>query len=60
MGRAEVAAEEDRARLLGVSGVPTFFVNGEAITSGAHPPELLASMLENSLGGVCRVDGSNC
>ena len=30
-----------------VSGVPTFFSNGEALTSGAHPPELLASMLSS-------------
>jgi predicted DsbA family dithiol-disulfide isomerase len=47
LGVAEVSGEEGRARAQGVSGVPTFFSNGEALTSGAHPPELLASMLSS-------------
>ena len=46
LGTAEVAREEAEARAQGVSGVPTFFVKGEPLTSGAHPPELLASMLD--------------
>jgi len=44
-GRQQVTMEEENARRQGVSGVPSFFVNGNAITSGAHPPELLARML---------------
>jgi predicted DsbA family dithiol-disulfide isomerase len=45
LGTAEVARAEEDARAQGVSGVPTFFVNGEPVTSGAHPPQLLAAML---------------
>jgi len=49
-GAAEVRAEEEEARRRGVSGVPTFFVNGEPVTSGAHPAPLLASFLGTALG----------
>jgi predicted DsbA family dithiol-disulfide isomerase len=45
-GRNEVVAEESGARAHGVNGVPTFFVDGTPVTSGAHPPELLAQMLK--------------
>jgi predicted DsbA family dithiol-disulfide isomerase len=48
-GAEEILAEEDRARLEGVNGVPTFFVEGAAITSGAHPPQVLASLLGQAL-----------
>ncbi len=41
----EVKAEEEFARRQGVSGVPSFFINGTLITSGAHKPEQLAQML---------------
>lgn len=50
LGTAEVSRDEAGARAQGVSGVPTFFLNGTAVTSGAHPPELLASMLAPALG----------
>jgi len=46
LGREEVSHDEAEARAQGVSGVPTFFVDGEPLTSGAHPPQLLASMLD--------------
>jgi predicted DsbA family dithiol-disulfide isomerase len=42
---AEVRHEEAEAKSQGVSGVPTFFLNGQALTSGAHPPQLLADIL---------------
>jgi predicted DsbA family dithiol-disulfide isomerase len=45
-GVEDVAREEEQARRAGVSGVPTFFVNGVPVTSGAHPPELLAHVFE--------------
>ena len=45
LGAAEVAADELQARTQGVSGVPTFFVAGAPIASGAQKPELLASVL---------------
>ncbi|MBD3896472.1 DsbA family oxidoreductase [Halomonas sp. ML-15] len=40
-GRAEVKAGLDEARRLGVSGVPTFILNGTTGLSGAQPPEAL-------------------
>lgn len=36
IGTEELTVEEGEARARGVTGVPTFFVNGEPITSGAH------------------------
>jgi predicted DsbA family dithiol-disulfide isomerase len=48
-GAEEILAEEDRARLDGVNGVPTFFVEGAAVTSGAHQPQVLASLLGQAL-----------
>jgi predicted DsbA family dithiol-disulfide isomerase len=53
LGVAEVSGDEERARAQGVSGVPTFFLNGEAVTSGAHPPELLAAMLSAAADPDC-------
>jgi predicted DsbA family dithiol-disulfide isomerase len=49
-GTEELIADEKAARLLGVDGVPTFFVDGEPVTSGAHKPELLAMSLGQALG----------
>ncbi|HEY3838743.1 MAG TPA: DsbA family oxidoreductase [Bryobacteraceae bacterium] len=61
LGVAEVRREEEAARSYGVSGVPTFFLNGEPLTSGAHPPELLANMLRPVLGeNVCTVGTGDC
>lgn len=48
-GVREVAAEEDNARRHGISGVPTFFVNGNLITSGALKPDDLARLLAFNL-----------
>ena len=58
-GEGELHSEENDARRRGVSGVPTFFLNGEPITSGAHPPELLASVLGPALS-QCSVADSTC
>lgn len=61
LGITEVEREEDQARSQGVSGVPTFFFKGEALTSGAHPPQLLAAMLAPAIGeGVCSVESGTC
>jgi predicted DsbA family dithiol-disulfide isomerase len=49
IGKQEVTAEELRARTAGVNGVPTFFVNGAPITSGAQQPEVLARLLGDAL-----------
>lgn len=48
-GLDEVTNDEATAKAQGVQGVPTFFVAGKPITSGAHPPQLLASMLGPAL-----------
>jgi predicted DsbA family dithiol-disulfide isomerase len=44
-GRGEVAAELARAIETGVSGVPTFIIDGQLLTSGAAPPEILAGAI---------------
>jgi predicted DsbA family dithiol-disulfide isomerase len=61
LGATEIARDEEQARAQGVSGVPTFFFNGEALTSGAHPPQLLAALLAPAIGDrVCSVESGNC
>ncbi|HEV3199609.1 MAG TPA: DsbA family oxidoreductase [Bryobacteraceae bacterium] len=52
LGTGELMAEEIEARARGVTGVPTFFVNGEPIASGAQKPELLAAALVPALGAA--------
>jgi predicted DsbA family dithiol-disulfide isomerase len=45
--RRAVAEEEDKARAMGVSGVPFFIFNNRLAVEGAQPPEvLLEAMLE--------------
>ena len=45
--RKAVAEEEDKARAMGVNGVPFFVFNGKLAVEGAQPPEvLLEAMLE--------------
>lgn len=46
-GADKVHAAQDVARRSGISGVPTFVVNGQVLFSGALPPEI---MLERLLG----------
>jgi predicted DsbA family dithiol-disulfide isomerase len=58
LGVAEVSSEEEEARAQGVSGVPTFFLNGSPVTSGAHPPELLAAMIAPVIGEGKAASGS--
>lgn len=58
-GRSEVLAEERESRGQGVSGVPTFFVNGQPVMSGAQKPDLLASVLAPVLG-QCSVEDGSC
>jgi predicted DsbA family dithiol-disulfide isomerase len=44
-GAAEVVAEEEAATRAGLSGVPTFVLNGRVLFSGAQPPEMIAQAL---------------
>ena len=57
-GRSEVLADEREARAHGVTGVPTFFVNGQPVVSGAQKPDLLASLLAPVLGQCSLEDGA--
>ncbi|GAC1611464.1 MAG: protein disulfide isomerase FrnE [Mycobacteriales bacterium] len=46
----EVRVDEERARELGISGVPFFVVDGRYGVSGAQSPELLLAALERAQG----------
>ena len=61
-GEAEVLADESETRSRGVNGVPTFFVDGIPITSGAQPPAVLASLLGPVLAPAeqCSLEDANC
>ena len=47
-GRKAIAAEEQRARALGVTGVPFFVFNQRLAVSGAQPPEVLLGAMEQA------------
>ena len=47
-GRSAVEAEEQRARALGVTGVPFFVFNQRLAVSGAQPSEVLLSAMEQA------------
>jgi predicted DsbA family dithiol-disulfide isomerase len=47
-GRAAVEAEEQRARDLGVTGVPFFVFNQRLAVSGAQPSEVLSDAIEQA------------
>ena len=47
-GRPAVEAEEQRARDLGVTGVPFFVFNQRLAVSGAQPPEVLLDAMEQA------------
>jgi protein-disulfide isomerase len=45
---AEIDADINQARALGVTGTPTFIVNGQALI-GAHPVENFRAIIEDAL-----------
>ena len=47
-GTKEVQEEEARSKLLGVSGVPAFILNGEPIFSGAQDPNTIIKSLREA------------
>jgi predicted DsbA family dithiol-disulfide isomerase len=53
-----VEAGEERARRLGVSGVPFFVINGRVALPGAQPPELFRQAFGQA--GEAAVDGEAC
>ncbi|MEO1193787.1 MAG: DsbA family oxidoreductase [Pseudomonadota bacterium] len=44
--RDAVAAEDTRAREIGIQGVPTYIFEGKYVLSGAHPPEVLFRLFD--------------
>jgi len=48
--KAEVSAEIDHARQLGITGVPCFVINNKYAVMGAQPPEQLVAAMEQALG----------
>ena len=48
-GEAQVLAEDAGFRRLGLSGVPTFALQGHVLFSGAMPPETMAEALRRAL-----------
>src|SRR5690349_18068270 len=48
-GASEVAEQEQAVRMIGVSGVPAFFLDGAPLVVGAQPPQALASALRGAL-----------
>jgi predicted DsbA family dithiol-disulfide isomerase len=59
-GVAEVRQWEQNGQRLGISGVPFFVINGRVALSGAQPPEMFRSAIEQTTevgaGDTCEVD----
>ena len=51
-GTTEVKAEEAAGHRLGIRGVPYFIVNGRLSISGAQPPDIFVSALQQAKGTV--------
>jgi len=49
--RDEVAAADERARALGIDGVPFFVFDGKVALSGAHEPATLLDAIAEARGG---------
>jgi predicted DsbA family dithiol-disulfide isomerase len=45
-----IRAEAERAREIGVQGVPCFIFAGKLVVMGAHPPEALVEAIDRALG----------
>jgi predicted DsbA family dithiol-disulfide isomerase len=56
-GESEVLAEEREAHARGVDGVPSFFIGGVPVMSGAQKPEILASAFGSAFGQCALEDG---
>ena len=58
LGKREVLDEEHEGHAHGVSGVPTFFVGGVPVMSGAQKPEILAAAFGSAFGLCSPEDGA--
>lgn len=52
-----VTDEVERARAIGIEGVPCFIFAEKLVVMGAHPPEVLAEAIDRALGDEDDVDG---
>jgi predicted DsbA family dithiol-disulfide isomerase len=59
LGKQQVLDEERDAHKCGVNGVPSFFLQGQPVMSGAQKPEILASALGHALG-QCSLEDGDC
>jgi len=59
LGKREVLDEESEARAYGVNGVPSFFLQGVPVMSGAQKPETLAAAFGSALG-QCSLEDGGC
>lgn len=54
---AEIVRKEiDRARAIGVEGVPCFIFAGKLVVMGAHPPEVLVEAIDRAMGDEDEVE----
>jgi len=53
----QVRADENRARLFGISGVPCFAIDERYGLSGAQPPEVLLDALRRAWSEVSQLPG---
>jgi predicted DsbA family dithiol-disulfide isomerase len=52
--RDDVAAADERARSLGIQGVPFFVFDGRVALSGAHEPATLLDAIERARASVTK------
>ena len=53
----EVKAEEAVGRRLGIRGVPYFVINGTVAISGAQPPDIFVSAIQQARETVGKQNG---
>lgn len=58
-GTAEVKAEEAVGRRLGIRGVPYFVLNGSSAISGAQPPDIFISAIQQARDTVGKQNGGS-
>jgi predicted DsbA family dithiol-disulfide isomerase len=58
LGKREVLDQEREAHAHGVNGVPSFFLAGVPVMSGAQKPEILASAFSSAFGECSLEDGA--
>ena len=56
-GNAEVKGEEAVGRRLGISGVPYFVIDGSISISGAQPPDIFVSAIQQAREAVGKRNG---